>query len=237
MKKSLRKVVNRLGFEVTRSGSSRHGDPLCEGFDTYLAKAEQANVDINDWLESELKWESALPTLDEVVFPYLSGSERVCEIGPGTGRHARHIIPMIGDGELHLFDHSTWVQGFLHNYFNEHRNVTVHQSTGNELDMLDESADLIFSNGTFIEMKLGTIYLLSREFARVCRKGGLVVFDYIDISTSEGWKYLESRSSEYSNCYTYHCEQTIDKVFAKAGFVPAKRWPNGKSTYVVFTKQ
>jgi hypothetical protein len=102
--------------------------------------------------------------------------------------------------------------------------------------MPNDSVDFIFSNGTFIEMKLGTIYLLANEFARVCKPGGKVAFDFIDIETKEGWKYLESSSLEFSGCFTYHCAHTIEKLFVNAGFDLQDHWQYGKSKYIVFTK-
>jgi SAM-dependent methyltransferase len=232
LKRIVRAAMNRAGYEVIRLNR----DARCEGFDGYLAAARKAGADVNDWIETVLRWEPALPVLNEVVFPYLESNARVCEIGPGTGRHARHIVPRIPHGTLHLFDHSSWIQDFLKKYFSANRNVIVHKSEGLELDMPDVSVDVVFSNGTFIEMKLGAIFLHSREFARVVKKNGYVIFDYIDIATSEGWRYLESQSAKYGNCYTYHAGNTIDSLFANAGFTLAKRHQHGKSTYVVFRK-
>ena len=208
----------------------------CEGFDTYLEAANKAGEDVNDWIETVLQWKPALPVLKEVVFPYLENNSTLCEIGSGTGRQTRHIIPEIPHGTLHLFDHSLWIQKFLKGYFSKYRNVHVHNCDGLALDMPDHSTDLVFSNGTFIEMKLGTIFLFSNQFARIVKHNGFVIFDYIDISTREGWQYLESQSAQFSNCYTYHSGSTIDKIFSNAGFELIKRYQYGKSTYVVYRK-
>ena len=234
LKRFVRASINRLGYDVTRIPTLQP-DPKCEGFDRYLAAAQKAGLDVNDWIETVLKWEPALPILTELVFPYLHDNSCVCEIGPGTGRHARYIIPRIsGGGALHLFDHSTWVQNFLRHYFAVNENVVVHDFDGWMLDMPDNSTDLVFSNGTFIELNLNTILIYSQEFWRICRRRAHVIFDYIDISTEEGWRFLESQPGD---CFTYHCGSTIDKVFTDRGFIVVKRLQVGKSTYVVFTKE
>lgn len=245
MKRLARAVLYRMGFKIGRinkksgckSGSMIEPDSLCEGFHSYYAAAEKSGVDVNDWIENELHWEPALPTLNEVVFPFLSATSCVCEIGPGTGRHARHIASRIQRGSLHLFDHSRWIQEFLNKYFAAQANVIMHSCKSTTLDMPDQSVDLIFSNGTFIELKLGVIYLLAKQFARVCKPHGKIVFDYIDISTPAGWQHLESQSQKYGGCFTYHYGHTIDKLFANEGFELTKRHQIGKSTYAVFTKK
>jgi len=64
----------------------------------------------------------------------------------------------------------------------------------------------------------------------------VILFDYIDISTEEGWRYLKSQSPVHHKTFTYHCGHTIDKVFAPVGFTVVGRHQDGKSTYVVFQK-
>jgi hypothetical protein len=236
LKRLMRAALNRIGYDVTRVQPLKP-EPRRDGFPRYVAEAKQAGTDVNDWLETVLRWEPALPILRELVFPYLDSRGCVCEIGPGTGRQARHIIPRIQQGTVHLFDHFTWVQDFLRHYFAAYRNVTVHPCDGRTLDLPNDSVDLVFSDGAFTEMKLGAIFLYSREFARICKRKSYVIFDYVDISTSEGWSHLESQSSTGSNLFTYHCGHVIDKLFANAGFTLMKRHQCKNSTYVVFTKE
>lgn len=236
IKKFGKTVLNRMGYDVRHIGQNKQSDDKNEGFDKYLAAANEAGMDVNDWIESVLHWVEALPILKELVFPYVNAGSCICEIGPGTGRHARYIIPRIPDGKLHLFDHSSWIQNFLANYFAAYQNVFVHDCDGHTLDMPDRSVDVVFSNGTFIELKLGEIYLYAKEFARVVKANGYVIFDYIDISTREGWQHLETQSTRRGNTFTYHSENTINELFANAGFTLTEYQQHGKSKYVVFRK-
>jgi ubiquinone/menaquinone biosynthesis C-methylase UbiE len=179
-----------------------------------------------------------LPVLEEVLFPYLGKGSVVCEIGPGTGRQSRHIAARIApEGVLHLVDHSPWCCRFLRQYFHSQRNVNVHLGNECSLDFLaDESCDAVFSNGTFIGLKLGIIYLYAQEFSRILKPGCFCVLDYIDISTPEGWGYLEEQAEKLGNYFTYHTTGVIDRVFASSGFELVGRHQIGESTYVIMKK-
>jgi len=237
LKRIVKYMANRTGYDVIQI-SGKRPDARCEGFDKYVEAANKAGIDVNDWIEEVLQWGKALPTLKDTVFPYLKNNACVCEIGSGTGRHARHILGYISEqgGMLHLFDHSAWLQKFLKNYFSAHQNVIVHDSDGRTIDMPNNSVDVIFSNGTFIEMKLGIIFNYSREFARAVKSNGYVIFNFFDISTTEGWRHLELHSANYGDCYTYHTGKTIETLFENAGFSLENRLQIGSSVFVVFKK-
>jgi ubiquinone/menaquinone biosynthesis C-methylase UbiE len=198
-------------------------DPLCEGFDRYVEAARAAGMDVNEWIDTVLGWGSPRPILQEMVLPHLHREAIVCEIGPGTGRHARHLLEWIPGGELHLFDHSQWVRTFLRDYFVGAANVLVHECDGKTLEMEASSVDLVFSNGTFIELKLGSIFLYARECARVVKPGGLVVFDYIDIEAEDAWNHLETHAATFGDCFTYHAGRTLDRLFRRCGFELVER--------------
>lgn len=235
LKRLARRALSQLGYDITRRKPS-NADPLCEGFDRFLSESSKAGVDVNDWLETHVGWEPALPVVNRVVRPYIRETSWVCELGAGTGRHARHIAPLIPEGRLHVFDHSSWVTNFLETYFSEAHNVRIAECDGHSIRLPPDSVDLCFSNGTFIEMKLGIILLFAQEFQRILRSRGHAIFDYIDISTREGWQYLQSQSAIHHRTYTYHCGHTIDRLFGSLRFSVLERYQVGKSTYVVFEK-
>jgi ubiquinone/menaquinone biosynthesis C-methylase UbiE len=146
-------------------------------------------------------------------------SGKFCNLGIGTGRWARHVAPKL-ERELHLVDHSPWIVNFARKYFHSHSNVRIHLNNGFSFPFSQRfRLDLIFSFGTFTELKLGLFYLYSREFFRFLRPGGYCVIDYIDVTTPEGWNWLETASNElYANCYTYHSREVVERVFSSAGF-------------------
>jgi SAM-dependent methyltransferase len=225
-------LVRPAGFELRE----RLVDPTAEGFPAYVVAARKRGMDVNDYEEAELKWLPPLPILQQVVFPYLHADSIVCEIGPGTGRWSRHLAARLEGGQLHLVDHSPWMVEFLSNYFAHQPNVHAHLGNGRSLPFASDSwLDLIFASATFVELKLGIIYLYAREFARVLKPGGHAIFDYIDPTTTEGWQHLVS--GVLPEVYTFHAPEMINRIFCSIGFDVVERHQIRKSTYIVVRKE
>jgi ubiquinone/menaquinone biosynthesis C-methylase UbiE len=227
-------IARRFGYEVR----PWRADPKAEGFIGYVEQARQAGLDVNDWQEQHLGWRPALPQLERVVFPHLRLDSVVVELGPGTGRFSRHIAACLPRGELRLVDHSPFVVAFLEKYFRHSRGVSVYLNDSASLPFpVDAWADLVFSAGTLIALGLGTIDLYLREFRRVLKPGGIVIFDYIDPGTPEGWQHLTSQSPYLRTIYAYHAGPAIERVCREAGFHIGERHQEGKSTYVCLEKR
>jgi SAM-dependent methyltransferase len=224
------RVLGPLGYELR----DRVLGERPEGFAGYLAAARAAGMDVNDYEEQRLGWRLPRPTLDDIAYPYLQKDSQVCEIGPGTGRWSRHIIPQIPDGELHLVDPSPWMVRFLAGYFGQAPNVHAHLNDGQSLPFARQAwLDLVFSANTFVELKLGVIWLYARDFARALKPGGHAVVDYVDPTTREGWEHLMSQPADLASVYTFHAPGVIDRVFQSAGLTVEARYQVGKSTFVV----
>ncbi|MBV9323051.1 MAG: hypothetical protein JO352_04590, partial [Chloroflexi bacterium] len=61
--------------------------------------------------------------------------------------------------------------------------------------------------------------------------GGLVVFDYLDPTTDDGWAHLHTEGRRLADVYSYHAPEVIDRVFTDAGFEGFERQQLSKSTY------
>ena len=224
------RVLAPLGYELRDKVLSERP----EGFPGYLEAACRAGMDVNDYEEQRLGWRLPLPTLNELVFPILRDDSTVCEIGPGTGRWSRHILQRIPRGELHLVDPSPWMVRFLTGYFAAVPNLFAHANDGQTLPFdRDAWLDLIFSANTFVELKLGTIWLYARDFARTLKPGGYAIIDYIDPTTPEGWQHLTTQPADMTPVYTFHAPDVIDRVLGAAGLCVERRYQVGKSTFVV----
>lgn len=225
------RVLAPLGYELRDRVISERP----EGFAGYLELAERAAMDVNDYEEQCLGWRLPLPTLEELVFPLLTNESRVCEIGPGTGRWSRHIATRVPNGELHLVDPSPWMVRFLTRYFRDKPNVQAHLNDGQSLPFDSRSGwlDLVFSANTFVELKLGVIWLYARDCARALKARGYMVVDYIDPTTAEGWQHLATQGADMALVYTFHAPEMIDRVFDDAGLDVQRRFQVGKSTFVV----
>jgi SAM-dependent methyltransferase len=224
------KILAPLGYELRDKVLSERP----EGFAGYLDAACQAGMDVNDYEEQRLGWRQPLPTLEAVAFPFLNSDSTVCEIGPGTGRWSRHLLKQVPGGELHLVDPSPWMVRFLAGYFGHAPNVHAHRNDGQSLPFAREAwLDLIFSANTFVELKLGVIWLYAHDFARALKPSGYAVVDYIDPTTPEGWQHLVTQPAEMASVYTFHAPDVIDRVFQDAGLKIENRYQVGKSTFVV----
>jgi len=231
----INKGLGAVGLELRRR-RVRPADG--EGFPSYFEAASRAGVDVNDWIESDLGWSPALPVLQATTRAHCSPTSVVIELGCGTGRWSRHLLQWIPAGQLHLVDHSVWVVDWLTTYFASAPNVHVHLCNGRSIpSAVPEGADLIFSDGTLIELKLGEIWCYAVEFSRLLRRGGHAVFDFIDIGREEGWQYLETTAAALGNCYTYHEQDVIVRVFEEHGFSLASEYPLGPFIYLDFERQ
>lgn len=226
-------ALRPFGFEVRESVLSEKP----EGFPGYVEAAQRLGMDVNDYEDTELGWLPALPQLEATTFAHLRPDSVVCEVGPGTGRFSRLIAARLDRGELHLVDHSPWMVRFLRAYFQDKGYVFAHLGDGHSLPFeRDAWIDLIFVAGTLIALELGTIRLYALEFARVLKPGGVVIFDYMDPTTPEGWAHLHNEGARLPEVYSYHAPESIDRVFAEAGFDNFERRQQAKSTYFTARK-
>src|SRR6266540_7395865 len=222
-------ALRPFGFEVRDRVLSERP----EGFPGYLEAAQRLGVDVNDYEDTKLGWAPALPQLEATTFAHLRPDANVCEVGPGTGRFSRLIAERLPRGELHLVDHSPWMVRFLQAYFRNAQQVRVHLGDGHSLPFERNGwLDMVFVAGTMIALKLGTIRLYALDFARVLKPAGVLIFDYIDPTTPEGWAHLEREGAGLPDVYTYHAAQVIDRLLSAAGFARLERQQLGKSTFV-----
>ncbi len=70
-KGTIRRVVNTVlspfGVEVRRLQKKISGGE----YPNYLKEAQKEGMNVNDWIEQKMGWSKALPSLDQVMFPYL----------------------------------------------------------------------------------------------------------------------------------------------------------------------
>ncbi len=228
MRFRLDRIKRGVGAYLLRPGDN--GD----GYPAYVRAAKEAGFDVNDWIEKELGWIPARPVLEDLVFPLLRPDSTVCEVGIGTGRWARQIATHIPNGRLALVDRSSWVVEFCRGYFSNTPQVDVHLCDGASLPFRESSwADLVFSQGMIITLKLGHIMLYLHEFARVLKPGGSAVLDFIDPETPEGWAFLEREYRVSHDVFAFHTQSSIAKCLSAAGFEVSHFRNVGKSTYVV----
>lgn len=242
MKLLVKKIINAAGFDIVRREKNINSisKKKAEGFPEWLKKSQEAGMDVNDYINSVMGTPSL--TLEKIFTPYLIGmkSPVVVEIGTGTGRWSRDIAGFLKRSDswkLYLIDHSQWIITFLRQYFKNEPNIIPLLNNGMNLPEIEnESVDIVFSTGTFIEFSLQQIYSFCRDFKKVVKRSGYVIFNIIDPDSSDGWEHVKNESHNIESCFIYHTSSTVDKVLADCGFESVSKEIIGKSTYVVYRK-
>jgi ubiquinone/menaquinone biosynthesis C-methylase UbiE len=232
-KQIAKNALSAFGLQLTRKTKSQGCTYL------WLEEAKQAGMEINDFIEKDQS-KQPLAELGALVFPYISPQSVICELGPGTGCYTRRLIDKVPDGEFHVVDYDQYTLDFLKNYFSARPETRFHLNSGYSLPFEKDSwMDLTFATSIFTGVNLTFFGLYIREFMRVLKPGGHCVFDYFDISTSEGWNvYLNNlNTSDPVLPYNFHATETVDKILFSAGFEILQRYPTMRgSTFVIARK-
>jgi|GEM_PF-5879618 len=193
----------------------------------WLQEAKQAGMEINDFIEKD-QLKPALLELEKLVFPHISATSRICELGPGSGCYTRYLNNKITQGELHIVDIDAFAIEFLKSYLPKNPAAHYHLNSGTSLPFeRDAWLDLGFCTSMFTGVNLSYFYRYLQEFSRVLKPGGYFVFDHFDISTAAGWNVLIENMAKESPvfAYNYHSTETIDKIVSLLGFKIVNRYP------------
>jgi SAM-dependent methyltransferase len=224
----------------------RQWEPTPRVYSAYLAEANQHGMDVNDWLHQYLGWGDCGYLIHHTLRPWLTESSRVCELGAGSGRWARHVVPRLPHGGLHLVETTPWLVEFLRRYFHGQEQVHSHLVEGYTLPFLDSWFDLVYAFETLPASSLGKIDVFAREFARVLRPGGRCVLFYLDTSGPLTWDFLRNQGTPpaaAAESFAYHAPDSIDRVLQSAGLTVERRrhlcevYPNHPLTSVVAVRQ
>lgn len=104
------------------------------------------------------------------------GVDRVCEIGPGTGRYAEHIIAALDPAVYEVYETAAdWLP-----HLRELPNVKLMPADGHSLSATESgSVDLVHAQKVFVYLPLVTTVGYLWEMAYVVRPGGVVAFDIV----------------------------------------------------------
>jgi SAM-dependent methyltransferase len=105
--------------------------------------------------------------------PYLRGAPDVVEIAPGHGRWTEYMVGRAGS--LALVDLSASCIEVCCERFGQYDEVRYFVNNGRSLPIVNESADLIWSFGSFVHIDARDTDAYLTEFARVLRPGGRFV--------------------------------------------------------------
>lgn len=220
-KRGINAILSPMDLQITRV----YPNQACTL--QWLEEAKQANMEINDFIEKD-QLKPALRELEALVFPHISATSRICELGPGSGCYTRHLNKKITEGEFHIVDIDAFAIEFLKSYLPNNPATHFHLNSGTALPFESDGwLDLGFCTSMFTGVNLTYFFRYLQEFSRVLKPGGYFVFDHFDISTDAGWKVLVENMARESPvyAYNYHSTDTIDRVVDLLGFKIVDRYP------------
>lgn len=193
---SVRRGVNGalhpFGFQVVRGHST---DPAIQPFlpaRKTFAAARRAGLSVGDYLdqysaEPQATAKAVQAMLEIAAFG--NGVERVCEIGPGSGRFAEKVIADLRPAAYEIYETaSDWLPNLR-----RLPNVVERSADGHSLSATASgSVDLVHAHKLFVYIPFVAVVGYLEEMARVVRPGGIVAFDIVtedclDERTTKAW--------------------------------------------------
>jgi len=201
MKSGVNAALRPLGVQLVRG---RNSDPAVRSFLSArktIAAAHRAGLSLADYIDQRNATPGTTASTVKAMLSIagLSGHvDRVCEIGPGTGRYAERIIATLHPDVYEMYETATdWLP-----YLRRLPNAKLLPADGRTLrHTASESVDLVHANKVFVYIPLVVTVGYLREMARATRPGGTVAFDIVtedcmDAVTTNSW--VDAGSTLYS---------------------------------------
>ena len=147
-------------------------------FKQTLDGARKAGLSVSDFVDAMNKSGATQETIDQMIAlgVFKGKIDRVCEIGPGSGRYLEKVIQICEPVYYEIYETAPeWENWLVQKY-----NVTPQPTDGNTLtDTPSNSIDLVQAHKVFPGQPTLTTCRYFDEMARVVRNGGKVVFDIV----------------------------------------------------------
>ena len=172
-------ALRPFGVQVVRGRSS---DPGIKDFlpaKKTIAAARRAGLSVGDFLDRYSAEPNA--TADAVEAMLRIGAlgndiNRVCEIGPGSGRYAEKVIAALRPTSYEIYETA---RDWLH-YLRRLPHLVEQPTDGHTLAATaSASVDLVHAHKLFPYIPFVTTFGYLEEMARVARPGGVVAFDIV----------------------------------------------------------
>ncbi len=170
------KVIGRVGFKLDRLGDDFQ-DYI--NLERTLSNAKDAGLSVGDYIDLTFNIPGSTQfTIDkmEEFGVFREEIERVCEIGPGSGRYLEKIIKICDPAYYEIYETAKdWRRWLKETY-----TVTAHVPNSNMLSFTPtNSIDLIHSHKVLYGNPIIEICRYFDEMIRVVRRNGTVVFDIL----------------------------------------------------------
>ncbi len=216
-------------------GTKSRNSAYIDAMETINA-AKEKKMSVSDYVEEI--WNQQGATDQVIQHMKEAGSlvpcERVCEIGPGTGRYLERVQKQVHPSHYDIYevaeDWATWLA--------ETYSVTRQPTDGHTLKSTpDMSCGLVHAHGVFVYLSLLHSFEYFLDMCRVCAPGGFVVFDFysdkdFDLKMVKQWLSFRDRYPVVLPM------DTIFELFTENHFHLMGEFPNkhghGFSRYLIF---
>ena len=205
-----------------------------------IAAAARNNQSVTDYVEEMWKIPGASARVVEKfreIGALGPGTQRVCEIGTGTGMFAEAVLKALGNCHYESYElDKEWAEWLSRTF-----KIVSQPTMGDNLShTAPDSVDLIHANGVFVYTPLLITVRYFLELIRVTRRGGFAAFDILSerCLSGEALKYWLNSGE------TYPCilpEAYVKQFFLANGFSLAGEFFTGGFAvewhYLVFRKR
>ena len=219
LKDTVNRALGALGLEVRRVADSSP-KPWDQAFKRWIAEAAAAGKDPNDVGDAEWAGDPS-HILEKTVSSFVDADSVVLELGPGTGRATRHVLPRCR--RMILVDYSQFVCDWLDEYLAGRGDFETHPIDRPVLaGVPDDIVDFAFAYGVFEHIDLDDTYELIREFHRVLKAGGNAWFNFDTLATSGGLSWFKQQRAKLTpgnaSEFRFHHPEDIAALCRDAGF-------------------
>jgi len=207
-----------LGFVGVRLERADREKPWDRQFLRWITEAAESGVDPND--VGDVDWNrNAFERASRYLFSHVTPDSVVLELGPGTGRYTRHVLPRCR--EMILVDYSKVVCDWLRRYLQGKGRIQIHHIDKPAFSLVpDGSVDFAFAYGVFEHIDNDETDFFLQEFFRVLKPGGAVWFNFDNFMSPGGGAWFKNekvRAGERRLFRFYHPE-FLQKMAELRGF-------------------
>ena len=204
-----------FGAEVITHAAAA-SKPWDKQFLAWIAEAREKGIDPNDVADQQ--WSNPQAYLETYCYPYVKPEHVVLELGPGTGRTARHLIKRCA--KLLLVDYSEAVCDWLQEYMKGRGEFEVHHAKNCTLpDIHDNSVNVVWADGVFEHIDLEDFYRYFKTCCRVLRPEGIMIINIDTLMTDDGidW-FISQLPKQGRGIFRFYHPDMISRLADHAGF-------------------
>lgn len=244
---SIRTLINfpleGVGLELRRRRHDWNNHEEFLPFRKTLEEVKAANIPLGEYIDKKYNRPGVTQaTIDEMMARGVFGGkvERVCEVGPGSGRYLEKVIKVCSPAQYEIYETaSDWDKYLIETY-----SVVSRPTDGKTLSgTASSSIDLFQAHKVFVCTAFLTTLSYFDEITRVIRDGGKAVFDIVsedclDSEVIQRW-FSSGPKSGYYPCvlpknFVKDFFQTRNFSFDSSFIVPMEP---GVTEVMIFTKQ